>query len=70
MNGLLEVLLDALLFAYGAGGAVALVSFWIPSFARFAPVVVGIVATNRIEAHYRSKFASRRAVVGQAAVKT
>lgn len=32
----------------------------------FAPVVIGVVASNRIEAHYRAKFGARRSAAGQA----
>jgi hypothetical protein len=35
----------------------------------FAPVVIGIVASNRIEAHYRAKFATRLSTPGSAAAE-
>lgn len=36
----------------------------------FTPVVIGVVATNRIEAHYRAKFGARGAAPGQAVVES
>lgn len=36
----------------------------------FAPVVVGVVASNRIEAHYRAKFGARRTPAAAAPVET
>jgi hypothetical protein len=36
----------------------------------FVPVVVGLAAANRIEAHYRAKFGARRAVARAAPVES